>query len=254
MSPHAQAETLTYSCPHCRTPVEVSPLAACEPLRCPNPACGKPFRVELPAAKPLAAPVATPAPADGQGQSAPAAVPVAAASAGVAEPVRTVDKDDLVAHVRLSMWRRYPGRCLAYALLIAGGLVGGMALINDWWWLGAPAAALGALAAARFAIWWLRMAKTSLTITTMRVILETGVMRREATEMRRDQVADLQVRQNLPMRWLDVGDLVLTSSVGDRNQVVVMAVPHPEEVAELVRAPKTVSTQPVGAGAAADAV
>jgi uncharacterized membrane protein YdbT with pleckstrin-like domain len=248
MSPHAQAETLTYTCPHCQTPVEVSPLAASEPLRCPNPACGRPFRVELPAAKPMAAPVATPAPAGGPGQAAaPAAIPVAV-PASVAEPVRAVDKEDVVARVKLSMFRRYPLRCLVYTLVIVGGLAGGLVLAaHGWWTLAALAALVGVAAAVRFAIWWLRMSYTSLTITTLRLILETGVMQREVTELRRDQIGDLQVQQDLPMRWLDVGDLMLTSNTADRKQVAVMAVPHPEAVAEMLRAPKVVTTQPEGA-------
>jgi len=255
MSPHAQAETLTYTCPHCRTPVEVSPLTAGEPLRCPNPACGRAFRVELPAAKPASAPVATPAPAGSQPAApAPAAIPVTAAPAGVAEPVRAVDKDDFLARVRLSMLRRYPLRCLVYALVVLGGLVGGLVLaVNGWWTLAALAALVGALAAVRFAVWWLRMHNTSLTITSLRAILETGVMQREATELRRDQVGDLQVQQTLPMRWLDVGDLVITSSTADRKQIVVMAVPHPEAVAEMLRAKAVAAAAPaVEAPAAAE--
>jgi hypothetical protein len=88
------------------------------------------------------------------------------------------------------------------------------------------------------------MSYTSLTITTLRLILETGVMQREATELRRDQIGDLQVQQDLPMRWLDVGDLMLTSNTADRKQVAVMAVPHPEAVAEMLRAKAVAASEP----------
>jgi hypothetical protein len=88
------------------------------------------------------------------------------------------------------------------------------------------------------------MCFTTLTLTNLRLSLERGAIRRETTEMRRDQITDLQVLQTLPMRWLDVGDLILTGHSGERKQLVIMAVPRPETVAELLRAPKVVTTKP----------
>jgi uncharacterized membrane protein YdbT with pleckstrin-like domain len=237
MSPQTQTETLTYRCPHCQTPVEVSPLAASEPLKCPNEACGKAFKVELPAAKPMAAPVATPV--NGDARAAPAAVP-----ASVAEPVRAVDKEEAVARVKLSMWRRYPVRCLIYTAAIVAGLAGVIVgLVNDWLILALLCGAVVLLASIRFFPWWAQMCATTLTITNLRFILETGVLKREATELRRDQIGDLQVQQSLLMRLLDVGDLAITSNTGDRKRVVVMAVPQPEWVAEHLRATKVVTTE-----------
>lgn len=237
MSPNTQTETLTYRCPHCHSPVEVNTLSATEPLKCPNEACGKPFKVELPAAKPVAAPVATAV--NGDGRHAPAAIP-----AGVAEPVRAVEKEEAVTRVQLSMWRRYPARCLIYVVAMAAGSVGVVyGIVTEWWFLAILAGAAALLAAIRFFPWAARMGATSLLITNLRFVLETGVLKREATELRRDQIGDLQVRQDLLMRWLDVGDLSITSNTADRKQVVIMAVPHPERVADLLRAPKVVTTE-----------
>ena len=44
---------LTYRCPHCGTAMEVDPRLAEEMLTCPNEACGKPFRADVPSAEPL---------------------------------------------------------------------------------------------------------------------------------------------------------------------------------------------------------
>lgn len=245
MSPNAPSETLTYRCPHCQAAVEVNPLAASEPLRCPNEACGKPFKVELPAAEPVEAPLARPA--DGPApRGTPAAVPLPATPA-VAEPVRAVDKEEPLARVRLSMWRRYPLRCVMYIAAMAGGVVGLLVgLVNDWIFFALLCGAVALLAAIRFFPWWARMRATVLVITNLRFMLETGVMQREATELRRDQIGDLQVRQDLLMSWLDVGDLSITSNTADRKQVVVMAVPRPEQVAELLRAPRAVVPEAEG--------
>jgi len=138
--------------------------------------------------------------------------------------------------IRVSMWRRYPFRCMAYLLLVVASSIGAIvALSQEMNVLAGIAAAVLLLTLYRVVPWWLRMRNTLLAITTHRVILETGVFHREATEFERSDVVDVRISQSWLMRLFNVGDLVITIDSRARKQFVLMAVPDPTTVAEHVR-------------------
>jgi uncharacterized membrane protein YdbT with pleckstrin-like domain len=151
------------------------------------------------------------------------------------------------------MWRRYPFRCLAYLLVIIASALGAIvALSQNLNVVAVIAAVVLLLAVLRFVPWWLRMRNTTLTITNRRVILETGLWHRAATEFERGALIDVRVAQGGLMRLFNVGDLVISSDVDARKQSVLMAVPDPATVAAHLRdlnvqhqpAPQAVQPQP----------
>jgi hypothetical protein len=138
--------------------------------------------------------------------------------------------------IYLSMFRRYPFRCFAYFALMLGALIACVA----WAILGRPYWALGFFAVAlvvlgRFGLWWLRMQKTSLRITNKRCILESGITTRKSLEVLLPEVEDIQVNQTFLNRLFNVGDLLLLNKKGAAHRVLIMAVPSPAQVANLIR-------------------
>jgi len=179
---------------------------------------------------------------------APVAIPVAAApgvsvpAALPADPVPEPEHE--AARIRLAMFRRYPGRCMAYTLITLA-LLGGSAwaFAADVSWLGIMALLAGLFAAARFAVWTWKMNRTQLVITNRRVILESGLFARSATEFPLDDISGLHVEQTAMGHMLDVGDMVIVCEKGARSQAIVMALPSPAAVANLIRDQKAVVEQ-----------
>jgi hypothetical protein len=135
------------------------------------------------------------------------------------------------------MFRRYPWRCLGYLLLVAGGVAGMIwMLFLDRTWLAMTAAAVAVFGVLRLALWGLRMSRTALRITNKRGILTRGMFNRETIEFELAQVADFHVHQTMLMRWLDVGDVAIVSTNTQQQQIVIMAVPHPTDVTDLLQA------------------
>jgi uncharacterized membrane protein YdbT with pleckstrin-like domain len=227
-TPTQPQQTLTYLCPHCRTPEAVDAKADDALLTCP--ACRKPFRVEIPKAQPASlAPPCPPASSTSPATAVAGAQAAAAAAAAAASSPQTPETPPETIH--LAMFRRYPFRCLGYVLLSAAGLVGLIYGVDwNWHWLTILGAVVALFAAVRFFLWGLRMSRTTLTLTNKRGTLSSGLFRREDIEFELARLKDLHVHQTLPMRWLDVGDLAIVTSTGQR--VVVMAIPNPAAVAE----------------------
>lgn len=219
---------LTYRCPHCDTALELEPQATDQLLTCPAPQCGKPFRADIPTAAPID-PIILPAGVSAEPSETPAvpAMPLAQPAA---------DREDRLQVVHLDMFRRYPFRCLGYGLLTLVGLAGvlwfGIAGRTFWAFLFALPLGYGLY---RIVPWWLRMRHTTLTITTKRCMVEAGVFAKEAENYALEHITDVQVNQGLLSRFLNVGDIVLSSDDGGKKQVMLMAVPDPERVAEHIR-------------------
>ena len=246
-----RSQTLTYRCPHCGTLVSVETRAVGSLLRCPSPACGKPFRAEVPVAKPVTQATAAPCP-PATPTSAPsyqtpvaqtpavqtptAQTPAAPTNVAPTTPPSTDNEVELQT-VHLSMFRRYPWRCLGYWLLVAAGIAGMIWMLFDSRQsLALASAAVAAFGALRLFAWWLRMSRTWLTLTNKRATLTTGLFSQQTTEFELSQLADIHVHQTPLMRWLDVGDIAIVSTNPQQPQIVIMAVPHPGEVAELLQA------------------
>lgn len=225
-------QTLTYTCPHCHTQVDVMPRAGEELVTCP--ACNKPFQVKVPEGDPVnrlilpghLEPAATD---DG-------AIETEAEKKPVLMAENLADKEEHMRTIHLDMFRRYPLRCAGYVGLFVGGIVFGFILLaEDWPILGFLLFGLALLALVRGLVWWLRIKNTTLTITTKRVIVETGILGKRSTEIPMQDIAEIRVGQNFFTRMVDVGDLTLVAAGAQKKHLVVMAVPQPAEVASAIR-------------------
>lgn len=247
MSVQLQERALTYRCPHCGTTVEVEPDSAGTMMNCPAAGCGKPFRVEVPAAEVVARPSTLILPPGVERpttekqaqptQEPPQAIPVppavvaqateAVAAAQAAQHPTTPETSGTTIH--LSMVRRYPFRCLGYALLAVVGLAFLLdGEIRHGHWVTALGAIVLLATGIRFLVWWVRMRATTLTLTNKRGGLATGVFSRDTREFEFAQITDFHVYQSLLMRWLNVGDLAIITNNGQR--FLIMAVPDPANV------------------------
>jgi membrane protein YdbS with pleckstrin-like domain len=242
--------TLTFHCPHCNATLEASPTSADEVALCPS--CHQTFNLELPRSNheaapalllprgveppPVAPPVAAPLPpAPAAAAPAPVSAPAPAASTpAVAAPL--VEQPESAGElIHVSMVRRYPGRCLAYFVVTVACIAGIVwSLDQNYTVVAMIVGAVLAFVAFRFGTWWLRMHQTTLTITDRRCIIETGLFTREAAEIGRKDVIDVHVSQNPIMRLLNVGDLVIRSEAGTRKEIVLMAVPDPDNVVKKI--------------------
>jgi hypothetical protein len=234
-------QTLTFRCPHCGTMVQVEPSADGAVVNCPALGCGKPFRVEIPVARPVimpgqpGAPVAAPAVVPPGPKAPMAAAPPRPGE--MALPVTTPgnEPEQDVRTFHLSMFRRYPWRCLGYLLVVTAGVGGAMWLwLRDWQWLSMISLGVGAFAFLRLAIWWLRMHRTTFTLTNKRAILRTGVFSQDSAAIELQNLADYHLHQSLLMRLLNVGDFAIVSAQPHEQQIVIMALPDPEAATRIL--------------------
>jgi uncharacterized membrane protein YdbT with pleckstrin-like domain len=100
--------------------------------------------------------------------------------------------------------------------------------------VGAICVMVGGLVLCRLVAWWLRMRRTTVTITNQSCILESGIFSRRAIAIDLPTVTDVQVKQGLLGRLLNVGDLVVSHDNGKMQQVILMAVPAPKKIADRI--------------------
>jgi hypothetical protein len=202
-------EKLTCQCPFCDEVVEVEPEQAGENILCPRPVCRRPFRLEIPAAKIL----------------------LEEEGAGEGNSERTLTK------VHPAMFRKRPIRFLFYWCLIGAGVAGG-----GWWWttngdaLGAYVGiGLASLGLALLGFWWLEVISATLTVTTKRTIQRTGIISRQTSEVRHNDVRNLQLDQSVFERLCGVGDISISSAGQANLEIVADAIPHPERIIATIR-------------------
>ena len=214
-------QTLSYTCPHCGTPVDVIPETGQELVACPAPHCGKPFKIEVPTAERAADLVLPSAPKEPEHKLV---LPLAQSAAA---------HEEEVCKVHLHALRRYPFRCLGYLLVFAAGVALAFWL-RDWWFAVAAGLAIASMALFRLLLWTLRMRLTTLTLTTKRCILESGVFAKQSTEVKLQDITEIHVAQSLLARLLGAGDLVILSNNGEKK-LVVMAVRDPAALAARIQ-------------------
>src|SRR5438128_852214 len=119
-----------------------------------------------------------------------AAVPPAPAPEAATPPAPPPERELYL--ITVSMLRRYPLRCLAY---LAGvlGLFGLAAYSNtqEQPMLALVLLAAGTLVTVRFVYWWVRMHNTSMLVTSRKLMLQSGVFIRQATDFPLHDVNDI---------------------------------------------------------------
>ena len=212
--------TLTYRCPQCHEAIEIEPDAVGQSVACPG--CSQPVTFEVERAIPIEHPEP-------------------------GEPVHRIASDEAtiegqgfekeldVRHP--AMFRAHPWRwILSVAVAIAGLGWGVWAMIEDAPFIGGLIATIiGAAAAIYFFIWWLDTRYTRVRVTNVRTIYRKGIISKHSTEVRHDDVRNLQVDQSAPERIVGVGEIAISSAGQDGLEIVAKDIPKPNEVIEIIR-------------------
>jgi uncharacterized membrane protein YdbT with pleckstrin-like domain len=106
---------------------------------------------------------------------------------------------------------------------------GHLTLWSFFWWI-----LLGLLLLAAFGLgllfwlWaWLKYRSTELAVTNKRIIVKSGLIQRNTTEMFLEKVESIQVDQGIFGRILDFGSITISGTGGDKSPV--NNVSHPIE-------------------------
>jgi membrane protein YdbS with pleckstrin-like domain len=227
------AQLLTYRCPHCQHAIEVDPALAEQTVTCSNAECGKPFHLDVPTAKPESLLVVPPDIHQRPREPEPLRPQE---TDHEPRPEELADKE--VFTVRPVMFRRYPFRFTGYVLAILAGLAGIVIWLLEAWTfaIGLLGIVVAVSASARLCSWWLRNRTTSLTATTRRLILKAGSFTSHSTEIPYKEIPDVQVHQSVFNRLMNVGDLTLYTRMPDKKQILILAIPDPEDVGSKIRA------------------
>jgi len=228
-----EATPLTFTCPHCKTAVDVVPEHRSELVTCPN--CSKPFQIAVPTA--TQQPARVEVPEDIRGTQEPLAQdPPRAQPDEVREAFasRKDKKAEPILSVRANLFRRYPGRFALYAVVILAGLyllfdsiggqylfemIGGVILVG--WGL------------VRMIAWHWRGSSTTISVTPHSIILNRGLT--DSIELLTEDVQTVQAAQDLICRLFGVGDLGIVTR-GNMQNFLIRGVPDPESVVEAWRA------------------
>jgi len=220
-----QAQLLSYKCPQCGQPIDVDATAVGQTITCPNPSCQQSFKIEAVPPQPPPHLVISPGLAHEVVQEQPASAVQAAPEI----------ETELVS-VHPLMFRRYPFRSLVFALASLVGLGLLLAgLVKGTLWVGLLGLVLVGYGMYRLGYWWLRMLGTSVTVTTKRTLVRTGVFHSQITEVPHAEVADIEIQQTLLNRLLGVGDLAIVHQAPDTKGILLMGLPHPEQIAQQIR-------------------
>ena len=83
-------------------------------------------------------------------------------------------------------------------------------------------------------IWWLQCIGTTLTVTTERTVLRKGILSKFTTEVYHSDVRNVQLRQSMFQRMLDVGYMGIASAGHSGLEIEVSGIPEPERVKEFI--------------------
>lgn len=204
---------LTYHCPICAATIDVSTTLVGSQVDCPN--CSVPILVKAPEAEPSLEP-----------QSSPAEFSVE----------KPTDDETTLLKAHPALFRKRPIRTLGLAVLGIGAFIFGISSsVNASWTMAIVSLVVLVAVAATFGYWYLEILWTTLTITNKRTILRQGIIEKRTSEVQHDDIRNLQVHQNMFERVFGIGDLAISSSGQDDLEVQAIAIPDPDEVAELVR-------------------
>jgi membrane protein YdbS with pleckstrin-like domain len=139
-------------------------------------------------------------------------------------PSKLLNPGEVVAVDVRPHWKYLSGPAFVLMVVIAGSIVALVESVPQWAEL-----ALAALIVV-CALWlvgrYLRWTTTSFAVTSERLVLREGVLRRTGREIRLDSLTDISYSQTLLDRMLGCGDILLESP-GRDSQEVFPDLPHP---------------------------
>ena len=212
---------LTYRCPHCHRTLDVSEDLAGETVLCPEESCRRPLKLDV--------------------QRATVVDSADEKELGDEVVARALSQADV--HSEKELLRRHPAmfrkRPFSFSSLL---LLGVASLVGSLWSsrsentsLVVALAVLAAAVAVAFLVWWIRVLHTLLIVTTKRLTLRTGILSKATTEVRHQDILNLQVNQNVLERMLGVGNLAASSAGQDSIEIVATGIPRPQQIADLIR-------------------
>jgi hypothetical protein len=142
--------------------------------------------------------------------------------------------------VRPAMFRARPGRFLVLSIVLIGGAIGAVFFTAGGGAAGAnvpPAAACGAAGVLAFfclLIWKIHTLGESLQITTKRTIDKHGLFSKDTSDVLHTDIKNIQIKQSFLDRVWNVGQIALSSSAENEEEIVIKNIPDPEKVRQII--------------------
>jgi hypothetical protein len=142
--------------------------------------------------------------------------------------------------VRQAMFRARPFLFLLLLVVLLGGAAAAIWFgilrtqaphAREYSWAGMGTMGVGLLA---FMVWKLRTMETSLEITSKRTIERKGLFSRFTSEVRHQDIRNLQVTQSFFERLMGVGRIGISSAGQDDVEIVADDVPSPDRIRQII--------------------
>jgi uncharacterized membrane protein YdbT with pleckstrin-like domain len=142
--------------------------------------------------------------------------------------------------VRPAMFRARPLRFLILSLLLIGGAVGAVFFTAGGTAGGAniplavTCATAGVLAFLWLMVWKIHTLGESLQITTKRTIDKHGLFSKDTSDVLHVDIKNIQIKQTFLDRLWNVGQIALSSSAENEEEIVIKNIPNPEKVRQII--------------------
>lgn len=83
-------------------------------------------------------------------------------------------------------------------------------------------------------IWWLKCLGTTLTVTTKRTTLRTGILAKNTNDVWHRDVRNIQISQGFLQRIFGVGTVAISSAGQGDVEIAVNGMPNPEKIKRLI--------------------
>jgi uncharacterized membrane protein YdbT with pleckstrin-like domain len=87
--------------------------------------------------------------------------------------------------------------------------------------------------------WHLDLRRTRLTISGQRILYRTGLVSTRESELRVNDVRDIEVTKTLFQRMIGTGTLALSTAGESGMEIVITGLKQPERVREIINALRT---------------
>ena len=223
-------QVLTMNCPYCKRKVDGTIDQSGGPIVCPH--CDKPFEMEIPTAVVTAVHERD---FDASNDHRLAHEPDERTLARIhpvvfrSRPMATLGVC-ILGIVAITLMILSTTETTAWGLTFGESPMLGPASLVTW------LSALVLLAIAVTIGYWILLSRfTTLTVTDDRTIYKEGIISRDTSEVQHDDVRNVQLDQSIMQRWLNVGQIGISSSGQDDLEVVAKRLPDPAGIIKLIR-------------------
>ena len=138
--------------------------------------------------------------------------------------------------VRPAMFRARPLRFILLLAMALGGAGGAIffAVTGAGLPLAIPCAAVALAAVLWLLTWKVRTLGEGLKITTKRTIDEHGLFSRDTSDVLHVDIKNIQIKQTFAERLLGIGQIAMSSSAENEEEIVIRDVPNPEKVRQII--------------------